>query len=210
MKWTIITHNIRGLNDLESIAKERGFLNAISPRVDIVMLQEHKLRERTLEHLGTRLMPGYTSWILDAAPGARSWLNPNAADKGGVRIIMANKFAKLVTANRSLCDNRVVWVKLEGVEGGNIGIACIYAPNISSERKYLWYMLIDTLPKDCKWILGGDFNITEREGDKSHDCGRAISGLKSGTWQTLLTSLQVNDPFIYQGGPKYSWDNGQK
>ena len=114
-------------------------------------------------------------------------------------IIMANKFAKLVTVNGSLCDNIVVWVKLEGVEGGNVGIACIYAPNIPSERRHLWYMLMDTLPKDCEWILGGDFNMTEQEGDKSHDCGRAISGLERGIWQILLTSLQVNDPFIYQG-----------
>ena len=72
-------------------------------------------------------------------------------------------------------------------------------------------MLMNTLRKDCEWILDGDFNMTKREGDKSHDCnGRAISGMERGTWQTLLNSLQVNDPFIYQGGPRYSWDNGQK
>ena len=82
MMWATITHNIRGLNDPENIAKERRYLNAISPRVDIVMLQEHKLRGRTLEYLETRLMPGYTSWILEAAPGERSWLNSNAAGKG--------------------------------------------------------------------------------------------------------------------------------
>ena len=44
MKWNIITHNIRGLHDPENIDKERGFLNDLSPRADIVMNQEHKLR----------------------------------------------------------------------------------------------------------------------------------------------------------------------
>ena len=29
-------------------------------------------------------MPGCFSWILEAAPGERSRLNPNAAGKGGV------------------------------------------------------------------------------------------------------------------------------
>ena len=137
MKWNIITHNIRGLNDPESITKERGFLTTLSPRADIVMIQEHKLRGRALENVGNRLIPGYTSWILEAAPGERSWLNPSAAGKGGVGILITNKFAKLVTANGSLYDNRVMWVKLEGVEGGNIRLACVYAPNIPTDRRHL-------------------------------------------------------------------------
>ena len=99
MKWNIITHNIRGLYDPENIVNERGFPSELSPKVDIIMIQEHKLRERSLENLGNKLMPGYTSWILEAAPGERSWLNSSAAGKGGVRILIANKFAKLVTAN---------------------------------------------------------------------------------------------------------------
>lgn len=44
MKWTLITHNIRGLNDPESIREERCFINSVTPKVDIVMIQEHKLR----------------------------------------------------------------------------------------------------------------------------------------------------------------------
>lgn len=57
-----------------------------------MMIQEHKLRERALDNLGTRLMPDCASWILEAVPGMRSWLNPNAAGKGGVRILLANKY----------------------------------------------------------------------------------------------------------------------
>ena len=134
MKWNIITHNIRGLNDPESIAKERGFLSMLTPKVDVVMIQEHKLRGRALENLGSRLMPGCASWILEAAPGEKSWLNPNAAGKGRVGILLSNKYAKLVTAIGALYDNRVVWIKLEGVEGRNIGLACIYVPNIPTDR----------------------------------------------------------------------------
>ena len=71
MKWNIITHNIRGLNDPESIAKERSFLTSLIPKVDIVMLQEHKLRGNALKNLGARLLPGCASWILEAAPGEK-------------------------------------------------------------------------------------------------------------------------------------------
>ena len=84
MKRCIITHNIRGLNDPESITNERRFINSLAPRADIVMLQEHiKLRGTALDNLGYRLIPGCTSWILEVALGERSWLNPNTAGKGG-------------------------------------------------------------------------------------------------------------------------------
>ena len=68
MKWNMITHNIRGLSDPESIAKESSFIQLLTPRVDVVMIQEHKLRGKVLENLGSRLMTGCTSWILEAAP----------------------------------------------------------------------------------------------------------------------------------------------
>ena len=91
-----------------------------------------------------------------------------------------------------------------------MGITCVYAPNIPTDRRHLWHILVDELPKDCEWILGGDFNMTERPGDKSHDCGREISSLELFTWKELLHFLQVSDNFIHQGGPNFSWDNGQK
>ena len=105
-----------------------------------------------MENLGTRLIPGYVSWILEAAPGERSWLNPSAVGKGGVGIILAQKYAKLVTSHGALYDDRVVRIKLEGIEGENIGLACIYVPNIPTERRHLWHIMIDYLPKDCEWI----------------------------------------------------------
>ena len=210
MKWTIITHNIKGLNDSDCIAKEREFLNSLSPRVDIILLQELKLRGRSLDNLGHRLMPGCASWILEAGPSERSWANPDAAGKRGVGILLAHKYTRLVTNHGSLYNDRVVWIKLEGIEGGNIGIACIYAPNISTERRHLWHVLMESLPRDCEWILGGDFNMTERSEDKSNDCGRGISDLEKLTWNSLLNGYQLRDTFTFQGGPRFSWNNGQQ
>ena len=96
------------------------------------------------------------------------------------------------------------------MEGGNIGLACIYAPNIPTDRRHFWHILVDSLPKDCEWIIGGDFNMTERPEDKSHGCRRTISDLESYTWKEFLNSLQVRDGFLHQGGPRFTWDNGQK
>ena len=118
MKWNLITYNIQGLNDPESITKKKCFLNSLTPRIDVVMIQEHKLRGRALENLGSRLMPGGASWILEATPGKRSWLNPNVAWKRGVDIIIAHKYAKLVTAHGALYDNRVIGLNSKELKGG--------------------------------------------------------------------------------------------
>lgn len=56
---------------------------------------------------------------------------------------------------------------------------------------------------------GGDFNMTERPEDKSNDRGRAISDLERFSWNQLLSTLQIQDTFIYQGGLRFSWTNGQ-
>lgn len=87
-------------------------------------------------------------------------------EKGGVGILLASKYARLVTSSRSIMSNRIVCIKMEGIEGSNIGIACVCAPNIPSQRNILWQEMAETLPKECNWIIGGDFNMTECPEDK--------------------------------------------
>lgn len=69
MKLNIITHNIHGLNDPETICKARRFINSLISEIDIAMLQGHKLKGRFLANLGRRIMIRCASWILEAAPG---------------------------------------------------------------------------------------------------------------------------------------------
>lgn len=70
--------------------------------------------------------------------------------------------------------------------------------------------MVDSLPKDYNWIIGDDFNLTERSNDKSNDCDRAISDLERFSWYDLLNAIQFHDSIVYQGGPQFSWNNGQK
>ena len=89
MKWNIITHNLSGLNDPKSITRERCFLTSLTPRVDVIIIQEHKLREKAIEDIGRRLMHGYESWILEAVLGGKkNWINSTAKGKGGVGILL--------------------------------------------------------------------------------------------------------------------------
>lgn len=93
-------------------------------------------------------MCGCVSWILEVAPGERSWFNPYAACKGGIRIFIAHKYVKLISTHGALYDDRLVWIKLEGTEGENIGLAYVYASSILTERRNMWLVMIDSLPKN--------------------------------------------------------------
>lgn len=128
----------------------------------------------------------------------------------GVGILFASKYTRIVTEHGALYDNRFVWIKMEGAEGGKIGFACLYAPNIPTKKRHMWHLMVENLPKDCDWIIGGNFNMTEHPEDKFHDCGRRTSGLEKSTRNELLSTLQVKYTFIYQGGPRFTWCNGQK
>ena len=114
-----------------------------------------------------------------------------------VEILLAHKYARPVTAHGSLYNHRIIWIKPEGIAGGSIGLACVYAPNILTERRHLWHIMMESLPRDCKWILGGDFNMMERQKNKSNDCGREINDLEKLIWKRFLNEIEVLDTFTY-------------
>lgn len=67
----------------------------------------------------------------------------------------------------------------------------MYAPNIPIEQRHLWHIMVDSLPKDCSWIIGGDFNMTKRPNDNSNDCGRAISDLEDIVGMSFLIHFKT-------------------
>lgn len=95
-------------------------------------------------------MSEYTSWILEAASKKHSWFNPSAASKGGLNILIVNEYPKLVITIGTLYDSRLVCIKLDGVEGKNIGFAYIYALYISTSRRHSWCIFMDAPPKHCE------------------------------------------------------------
>ena len=58
--------------------------------------------------------------------------------------------------------------------------------------------MMDSLPKDCDWIMGCDFNLTKNREDKSNDCGLGINDFKKLTWGGLFNGFQLFDTFANQ------------
>lgn len=105
--------------------------------MDVLLFQEHKLKEgggRKLDNIGQRLMPWCKGWTLEAELGYKNWLNLDGVGKGGVGILLTTKYATLVTATRSLTQNRVLWIKLEGIEGGGTWASHVYMCLISLHK----------------------------------------------------------------------------
>ena len=49
----------------------------------------------------------------------------------------------------------------------DIVVLNVYAPLTSFEKLVVWKELADTLLKDCRWILMGNWNMVEKVQDKS-------------------------------------------
>jgi hypothetical protein len=47
-------------------------------------------------------------------------------------------------------------------------MANIYAPNNVIKRCMHWELMVKYFPKDCGWILGGDFNMVEHQANKTN------------------------------------------
>lgn len=69
--------------------------------------------------------------------------------------------------------------------------------------------MLKSLPKDYEWIIGRDFDISERTQGKSKDRGKIISSLQRYSCNDLLDTFQVQDKFAQLRGPRFSWTNDQ-
>lgn len=162
MKLTIIDHNMHGLNDHESILKIWCFLNTLTLRVDIVIIQNYKLKGMSLENVGYWLMSKYTCCNLAVPFENQSWKNLNVARNDGIGVHPSNNFTRLVTIYGALYEDGVFWIKFEGIRGGTIGLTYAYVPNIHTEWQYLWYIMANTLPMVWNWIVREVFKITKK------------------------------------------------
>ena len=73
----------------------------------------------------------------------------------------------------------------------------------------MWPTLQEALPPNIRWIVGGDFNMVENEGDKSCYCSQLISPSKKLIWEATKIRLGIQEKFRAGNGHRFSWDNGR-
>jgi exonuclease III len=141
MKLNLMTFNARSLNEESAIDKLRLYIQDSRPRLDIVTLQEHKLRGNALTRLGSLLWRTSSFWGLNASPGYGHGPDDDGVGYGGVATLLAPQWSCLVSASGSLFDNRLHYIILSGLPGGDVGIANAYAPNSFPHRCALWTLM---------------------------------------------------------------------
>ena len=86
----------------------------------------------------------------------------------------------------------------------------VYAPHTPALRCILWLKLLSSLPRDCRWVLLGDWNFVERREDKSNHRASASSEEEKRLFGELKDLLQVEDKFPSSHNIKFSWDNHKR
>jgi hypothetical protein len=119
MNLNIISYNVRGLNDQMATDTLQHYLHILRPKPDIIMLQEHKLRNLQAQELGSKLWRGATTWCLEATMGYNNGPRDAGSGKGGLATILVPRWVKMVSQQGSVMQNQAQWFVLKGTLGGN-------------------------------------------------------------------------------------------
>jgi hypothetical protein len=74
-----------------------------------------------------------------------------------------------------------------------LGILNIYAPNKGSEQASFWNHIANNIPVADSWIVGGDFNMVERESDRSINTPKNLTKEEREAWDRLIMRLGLED-----------------
>jgi len=111
-----------------------NYLNHLSPKIDILCLQEYKLRGDILDRISKMLWRLDAFWSLEATPSIDTDDIKIGAWRGGVALYFHTKVRSLIIDEGTLVGNRVQWIRLKGRKGGDVVILNLYVSNMASER----------------------------------------------------------------------------
>jgi exonuclease III len=207
MKLRMLLYNVRSLNSTEALDQLAYYLHFQIGQLDVLLLQEHRLRGVAASRLSSRLWKGVGCWSQDASDGYNHLPGELGAGKGGVAILLGPKWRNSIKQARNIYHNRVQWLILEGLAGGDVGIANVYAPNNPVDRRDLWLHMIQDLPHTCRWILAGDFNMVESRQDKTNQCSRLMVQQERDAFGTLKRQVNLKETPRSADNLSFSWDN---
>jgi exonuclease III len=207
MKVAIMSQNLQGLND-ESFTKiVSNYYQIHVKNLEILCFQEHKLRGDKLAVLGSRIWKGATFMAKEAEAAYNNVPDGPEAGRGGVCLWVSPQVQHLISTIGKSRSRRAQWMRLVGIAGGDIAILNVYAPNSTAARCELWEELIETLPKDCRWLCAGDWNFVERRQDKSRNNNYIMTAEERRLFELLKSTFDIHDPFPASNMVRYSWDN---
>ena len=146
MNTTIISWNVRGLNDGSKRLQVRNLLH--SWKADIVCLQETKLAGVTPALIRSLWRGKFVDWVCLDAIGA----------SGGIILLWDNRAVEKV---EEAVGSFSISCKFREVSSGfEWAFSSVYGPNRREERRLLWEELSGISSWwGVPWCVGGDFNV---------------------------------------------------
>jgi exonuclease III len=141
----ILTWNVRGLSEPHRKVIARDWINAHVPRLDVMMIQELKADDFCLKVALDYILPNFQQIIAYPDDG-----------RGGTALLIHPKF-KIV--NSGTTTRGMAWATIY-IAQEIYHLGSVYAPNTASARKQLWHAIMSSA-QNGKWIIAGDFNMTE-------------------------------------------------
>ena len=91
-----MTFNVKGLNDPKQIDRVRQYLEFVKPRPNIIIIQEHKLRNVRAHNLGSRLLKDASYFLNEEESGYNHRDGEPGAGCNGIATIISWKWEGLV------------------------------------------------------------------------------------------------------------------
>jgi exonuclease III len=133
MKLQTIILNVQGLNRNEAPYLLQNYLKDKLRDLDIICLQEHKLRGAKLLALGEQFWKGTTYLAYDASHAYNHITSDPRADSEGICMFISPAISHLLHASSSLLHNQAQWALLKGLPRENVGILNVYAPQTPAD-----------------------------------------------------------------------------
>ena len=191
MKLRLVSWNVRGAND----SSKRKVIKAMirSQRADLFCIQETKIQTMTEEVVRSSGSGRFLDWGAMGAQGSA----------GGILVCWDKRSLELLEMEMG---NFSISCRLKNVEDGMVWIFTgVYGPCNRKEREALWEELgaIRGL-WDEPWCLGGDFNVTLSQRDRSRQ--GSLNGAMRRFAQVVDDLVLIDLPL--QGGV-FSWSGGR-
>lgn len=179
----------------------------------MLCIQEHKLRVGRLSRISQEVWPGSHWLCAPAADGVNALRNPEVtAGRGGIALGISLDLAPYITHEGITRCGRAVWICLNHPDWGRLGLLGVYGPNSSEGRTDLWNVLYHTLDTSYRWIMQGDFNMTDHPNAQwgGAGSGGVAAGRESRAWKQLIRKFSLADSFTPRRGHLlFSWDSMQ-
>jgi hypothetical protein len=96
------------------------YILGLTPKMDVVSLHDHKFKGEKSTNLSIQLWRDVSCWTIDVSLRYTNHLNEQEAKFGALYIFLTKKWVNVVMKYETILKNKVQWLMLEGLFGGNL------------------------------------------------------------------------------------------